>query len=286
MNLHDFNSRRLEIETPSGKISYLDVGEGRPALFVHGAGTSSYLWRNVIDQLAGERRCVALDLPLHGGSKARTDQDFSLPALARLLEEFCGSLDLNQIDLVANDSGGAIAQVFAAHYAQRLATLTLTNCDTHDNLPPDGFRPTVNLAAKGALATVGAQSLTHLDLARSGTLGRGYESPDRLSDETIRAYLEPVFGNLQSARQFERFLTSLLSSDLVAVEPLLRKLTVPTLVVWGTADVFFELKWAYWLRDTIPGVTDVVELAGAKLFFPDERADDLVSALRAHWAGN
>jgi len=55
-------------------------------------------------------------------------------------------------------------------------------------------------------------------------------------------------------------------------------------VVWGTGDVFFEVKWAYWLRDTIPGVTEVVELDGGRLFFPDERAEELVPYLRRHWS--
>jgi pimeloyl-ACP methyl ester carboxylesterase len=56
------------------------------------------------------------------------------------------------------------------------------------------------------------------------------------------------------------------------------------LVVWGTGDILFRVRWAYRLRDTIPGVTEVVEIEGAKLFFPDERAIDLVPHLRRHWA--
>lgn len=61
---------------------------------------------------------------------------------------------------------------------------------------------------------------------------------------------------------------------------------VPTLIVWGTGDVFFKRKWAYWLRDTIPGATEVIELKGARLFFPDERAPELTAALRRHWSAH
>jgi pimeloyl-ACP methyl ester carboxylesterase len=78
-------------------------------------------------------------------------------------------------------------------------------------------------------------------------------------------------------------LTSLHARDLLAIEPALARLQVPTLIVWGTSDVFFRRKWAYWLRDTIPGATDVVEIDGARLFFPDERATELTAALRRHW---
>ena len=76
---------------------------------------------------------------------------------------------------------------------------------------------------------------------------------------------------------------SLDARDLLAVEPQLEHLDIPTLVVWATNDVFFDLRWAYRLRDMIPSVTDVVEIDGAKLFFPDERAGELVAALRTHW---
>ena len=78
-------------------------------------------------------------------------------------------------------------------------------------------------------------------------------------------------------------MTSLHARDLLAVEPALARLQVPTLIVWGTGDRAFRLKWAYWLRDTIPGATEVVEVDGGRLFFPDERADELTAALRRHW---
>jgi pimeloyl-ACP methyl ester carboxylesterase len=208
-----------------------------------------------------------------------------LPALADVLDAFCKALDLGPVDLVGNDSGGAVAQVFAVRYPERVRTLTLTNCDTHDNLPPPNFKPIVELAQQGALAPVAGQLLANLDLARSDAgLGSGYEHPEQLSDETMRAYLDPVASTPEATKELERFLVSLEAADLVAIEPALQQMTIPTLIVWGTGDTFFELSWAYWLRDTIPGATDVVEIEGAKLFFPDERADDLVPHLRRHWS--
>jgi pimeloyl-ACP methyl ester carboxylesterase len=102
----------------------------------------------------------------------------------------------------------------------------------------------------------------------------------------VRAYLEPVLGTLSRAQKFERLISGLHADELLSVEPQLARLTAPTLIVWGTGDVFFDVKWAYWLRDTIPGVTEVVEVEGARLFFPDERPADLVAPLRRHWAAN
>ncbi|HEY1323475.1 MAG TPA: alpha/beta hydrolase [Streptosporangiaceae bacterium] len=287
MQLTELEGHRHSIATRSGKISYIDVGPertGPAALFVHGVATNAYLWRNVIGALSGQRRCVALDLPLHGQSPVQAGQDLSVAALAAGLEDFCEALGLTGIDLVANDTGGAVAQVFAARHPERLASFTLTNCDTAGNLPPEDFKPTVELARAGDLAPTAVALFADLDAAAKVAFGNGYEHLDRVDPAVIRSYLEPCFGSLERAREFERLLAAMDDADLEAVTPRLRELTVPTLIVWGTGDAFFDVSWAYWLRDTIPGTTRVVTVDGARLFFPDERAMDLVPHLEQHWA--
>ncbi len=284
MDLRTWENQRGRVSTASGDVSYTDVGEGPVALFVHGVGTNNLLWRKVVAELAGERRCVAPDLPGHGASPVTPAQDLSLNGLARLLEDFCESLELGEFDLVANDTGGAVAQVFAAHHADRLRTLTLTNCDTQGNLPPEAFRPVVELAERGKLAPLLVKLATDLAQARTGALGGGYEHPEELPDEVLAAFVRPVGGTLDAARQFERLLTSVRGEELDAIEPLLKEFRVPTLLVWGTGDPNFGPEWAYRFRDAVPGVTEVVEVPGAKLFFPDERPEDLVPHLRRHWA--
>jgi pimeloyl-ACP methyl ester carboxylesterase len=283
MFLDQLEPHRSAVRTRAADLSYVEIGEGSPALFLHGIGTSAYFWRNVIEECAATRRCIAPDLPLHGRSPARPNQDFSIGALADAVEQFCEALALTDIDLVAHDTGGAVAQVFAARHDTRLRSLTLTNCDTHDNVPPEAFKPTVELAKAGALAPGAPALLADLATARATVFGMGYDDPEYLSLDIVRAFLEPVLGTTERAREFERMLSALEPSDLLAVEPALTKLTLPTLVVWGTGDEFFDVRWAYWLRDTIPGVTEVVELEGAKLFFPDERASELAPHLLRHW---
>jgi pimeloyl-ACP methyl ester carboxylesterase len=284
MQLTELEDHRHSIATRSGEISYIDVGTGPVALFVHGVATNAYLWRNVIGALSGKRRCVALDLPLHGRSPVTAGQDLSVAALAAGLEDFCDALGLTGIDLVANDTGGAVAQVFAARHPERLTTLTFTNCDTAGNLPPEDFKPTVELARAGNLAPTAVALFADLDAAAKVAFGNGYEHLDRVDPAVIRSYLEPCFGSLERAREFERLLAAMDDADLEAVTPRLRELTVPTLIVWGTGDAFFDVSWAYRLRDTIPGTTRVVTVDGARLFFPDERAMDLVPHLEQHWA--
>jgi len=274
---------RSQVDTRSGPASCIDTGgPGRPVLFVHGVGSSSYLWRNVIGQLDGQRRCVAFDLPLHGGTPAAVGQDFSLPGLARFLADCCEALELADIDLVANDTGGAISQVFAVGRPERLHTLTLTNCEAHDNVPPKALLPMVLLARLGLLARITPRMVRDIPRARKRAFGSVYQDIANLPEDIARVWLEPM-ATAESARQGQRLLTSLHARDLLAIEPGLARLQVPTLIVWGTGDRAFRLKWAYWLRDTIPGATDVVEIDGARLFFPDERATELTAALRRHW---
>jgi pimeloyl-ACP methyl ester carboxylesterase len=280
-----FDRHRRQVRTRSGPVSYIDTGgPGRPALFVHGLGTSSYLWRNVIGELGGQHRCVAVDLPLHGRTPAGAGQDFSLPGLARFLADCCAALGLADVDLVANDTGGAISQVFAAGHPELLHTLTLTNCETEDNLPPRALRPAILAARLGLIARIGPWAARDVSRARRRLLGGGYQDAARPPDDLVRAWAEPVLGSRAAARQYQRFLLSLHARDLRAAGPALARLEVPTLIVWGTGDRFFDRKWAYWLRDTIPGATDVIEIDGARLFFPDERAAELTAALRRHWA--
>ncbi|MGH3248208.1 MAG: alpha/beta fold hydrolase [Trebonia sp.] len=282
MDVSTFNSHRRTLDTPAGAIASTELGSGPVALFVHGIGTSGLLWRQVIEALSDTSRCIAIDLPLHGGTPAR--DDMSVAALAQVVADLCDGLGLTRVDLVGNDTGGAVAQVFAARHPDLIRSFTLTNCDCEGNFPPPEFAPVVELARQGALAAGLAAIVA--DPASWGTsaLGSGYQHPDQVPDEVWRANLTPVGGTIERARDFERLLAALDPADLDAVSEPLRALDAPTLLVWGTGDAAFGIKWAYQLRDMIPGAREVIEVDGAKVFFPEERPGDLIPHLRRHWA--
>ena len=115
---------RRSVEIPSGRISYLDQGSGPVALFVHGVLLNSYLWRHQLAGLSDIRRCIAVDLLVHGDTEIAPDQDVSVTANAKMLKEFLDVLKIDQVDLVGNDSGGGIAQIFAALNPERVRSLT------------------------------------------------------------------------------------------------------------------------------------------------------------------
>jgi pimeloyl-ACP methyl ester carboxylesterase len=260
------------------------VGQARPAtaLFVHGIFHNGHLWRHVIPGLSDIRRCIAVDLMAHGDTKIAGDPDLSFNGQADMLEAFCTALKLDQVDVVANDSATGIVTIFAARHPERIRSLVLTNGDVHDNWPPAAFERTRKAAAQGSLVPALRQMLVDADFART-SFAVGYQFPERIAHEDLRASLAPLLATEQRTRDFLRFMQSMDSSQTIVIEPQLKKLQAPTLVVWGTADEFFDVKWAYWLKDTIPGCRKVVELDGAKLFFPEERPHELVDAIRDHW---
>src|SRR5215813_12420054 len=184
---------KQSVQTASGRISYAERGVGPVALFVHGVLLNGYLWRHQLANLSDIRRCIALDLLAHGDTEISPDQDVSVTANAEMLREFLDALKIDQVDLVGNDSGGGIAQIFAALYPKRVRSLTLTDCDAHDNWPPEAFKPFLAMAAAGGLREALQAMLSDKSIYRSPqALGPAYEHPELLSDESIEKYLRPL----------------------------------------------------------------------------------------------
>src|SRR5947207_12684886 len=166
------------VPTPSGRIAYTEQGTGPVALFVHGVLLNKHLWRHQLAHLSDIRRCIAVDLLAHGETDIADHQDMSVTANAKMLEQFLDALNVEQVDLVGNDSGGGIAQIFAASCPQRVRSLTLTNCDAHDNWPPEAFKPFLAMAANGGLAGALGGMLSDTSVFRSPqALGPAYEHP-------------------------------------------------------------------------------------------------------------
>src|SRR5215510_13903366 len=272
------------VQTPSGRIAYTEQGAGPVALFVHGVLLNKHLWRHQLAHLSDVRRSIAVDLLAHGDTEVGPDQDLSVTANAHMLAEFLDALDVDQVDLVGNDSGGGIAQIFAASHPRRVRSLTLTDCDAHDNWPPEAFTPFLAMAAAGGLRGTLEAMLSDKSVYRSPqALGPAYEHPEWVSDDSIERYLRPLVRTEQRTRDLQRFLAAFDNKHTLAIEARLNTLTVPTLIVWGTDDVYFDVKWSRWLAETIPGTRRRVELEGAKIFFPEERWQEFDKELRAHW---
>lgn len=140
------------------------------------------------------------------------------------------------------------------------------------------------MAAGGGLRKTLEAMLADKNVYRSPrALRPAYEQPDKVSDETIETYLRSFLRADQRLRDLERFLAAFDNKHTLAIEGRLKQLKAPTLIVWGTDDVYFDVKWSYWLANTIPGTRRRVELQGARVFFPEERSREFNKELRSHW---
>src|SRR6478672_789817 len=117
---------RRAVETPAGAIEYRERGEGSPVVFVHGVGVNGDLWRRVAPRLACDHRCIVPDLPWGAHSRPlRRDADLSLPGMARIVADFMTALELDDVTIVANDTGGAVAQALVGRHPERTSRLVL-----------------------------------------------------------------------------------------------------------------------------------------------------------------
>ena len=176
MDIASFHASRRFADVKSGRIAYFERGQGPAALFIHGVPVNGYHWRHVIDRVHHLRRCIAIDLMGLGYTEIGPSQDVSFTTQAHMIAEVLDALGIDKIDLVGNDSGGAIAQIFAAHYPHRLTSLVLTNCDVHDGWPPPQVLPLMEHSRNGTLASVFQPTLDRPDLARQRKQRHGRHS--------------------------------------------------------------------------------------------------------------
>jgi pimeloyl-ACP methyl ester carboxylesterase len=192
-----------------------------------------------------------------------------------MLAELLDRLNVHSVDLVANDSGGLVSQLFVATYPHRVRTLLLTNCDVDENSPPAEFVPLINLAKKGLFVkNVLVAEIADKNLARSQDgLGGVYSYPDRLADETLDMYLKPLASSDQRMRQADEYAVALGENVLVPIRKKLHQWRGPARMVWGLKDTLFPVQGAEWLDRTLPGSRGIRRVDDAKLFFPEEMPD-------------
>ncbi len=274
--------QRTTIVTPTfGAMAVIDHGQGPVALFLHGVFVNGELWRHQVEALADLRRCIAIDLLAHGMSPCPSGE-LTITVQAQMVLEVIEALGGGEVDLVGNDTGGAIAQLVVTQRPEVVRSLTLTNCDVHDNFPPEAFLGIQEVAQQGFLAE-GLAAIANDPEAIRAALSTSLEDPASIDDATLRSFFAP-FTDPAHAASLQGYIASMEPSELVAIEANLGKVTVPTQIVWGTDDVFFPEAWATWLEQRIPGVSSSVRVEGGRLFFPLERPQPLNEALRRFWS--
>ena len=223
-----------EVRLPAGVVRYRERGAGRPIVFVHGFLVNGDLWRGVVPRLADRFRCITPDWPLGSHSVAmRPDADLSTPGLARVIADLLEALDLRDVVLVGNDTGGALAQLVVTRHPDRIGALVLTPCDAFWNFPawwskplrPIGFFP-------GLMRIVGlplrAERVRRLPLVYGWVVKRPFPP------EIAASYVEPGLRDAGVRRDFGKGFRAASPRHTRAAARALPDWGGPALVVWST----------------------------------------------------
>ncbi|HEX7111120.1 MAG TPA: alpha/beta hydrolase [Mizugakiibacter sp.] len=283
MDAAAFHASRRFAATPFGRIAYVERGAGPAALFLHGFPLNGFQWRDALVRLAPYRRCIAPDLLGLGYTEVAPEQGVAPAAQAAMLAALLDALAIDAVDVVANDSGGAVAQLFVTRHPQRVRTLLLTNCDTEPDCPPPALQPVLAMSRAGTyVQTWLAPWLADKTLARSpqGLGGMTYTFPEHPTDAAIDVYLTPL---VRDPARTHAYALALEHNALAGIEPLLRQSRVPTRIVWGTGDPIFAAASPDYLDRTLGASRGVRRVAGAKLFFPEEFPALIAEEARRLW---
>ncbi|HEX3509920.1 MAG TPA: alpha/beta hydrolase [Solirubrobacteraceae bacterium] len=229
-----------ELTLAQGTIRYRESGNGSPIVLVHGLLANGELWRDVAPLLAADHRVIVPDWPL--GSQdlpLNPDADVSPPAMAQLIADFIEALDLRDVTLVGNDTGGALCQMAAVSHPERLGRLVLTPCDAYEHFPPPAFAPLVAIArVPGAVNLILQASRLRAVRRLPNTYGLLTMQPH---DDLTAAFVTPARRNVEVRRQTARFLTGFDKRHTLAAAARFAEFEKPVLIAWARDDRFFTL---------------------------------------------
>jgi pimeloyl-ACP methyl ester carboxylesterase len=273
---------RIEIALPAGRIRYREAGEGRPVVFVHGYLVDGRLWDGVVDSLSDRCRCLAPDWPIGAQRIAmQPDADLSPYGIAATIASFLEALDLEDVTIVGNDSGGAMSQVLATRHPERIGRLVLTNCDTHENFPPGIFKAMPRIAAlPGGMSALAAPF-------RVGALARAAFRPfakTPIPPDLIASWMEPGMRDPGVRRDLKKVTVGMDKRYTLEAAEKLRGSDLPILLAWAPKDRFFPIRYAERLAaDT--GNARIVEIPDAGTFVPFDQpqrvADEIATFVDA-----
>ncbi len=265
-----------EVELAQGTIRYRERGSGEPIVFVHGLGVNGRLWRKVVPELSGQHRCIVPDWPLGAHGKALgPEADLSPPGLAKLIADFLAALELEDVTLVGNDTGGALCQIVVTRHADRIARLVLTSCDAYDNFLPPRFR-FLTLGAKlpGAEALLG---LGHR-VRPFVRLVFGWLSKTPLDSEILDAYLQPLLHDRAVRRDYAKVLRGISSRHTLEAARGFGRFARPVLLVWAEEDRLMPLEHARRMARDFPDAR--LRIApDSYTFVPEDQPDFLAKAI-------
>jgi pimeloyl-ACP methyl ester carboxylesterase len=268
------------VETAAGTIAYRERGGGSPIVFVHGVGVNGDLWRRVVPLLADRHRCIAPDLPWGSHKVAlRPDTDLSLPGMARITADFLQALELEDVTIVGNDTGGAVSQALVADHPGRIGRLVLTSCDAFEEFPPTPQKYLKVVARSRMLTWVVAYTARFKLIQRLPT-AYGSVTSRPMPPDIMRSYTEPIRKHATVRRDFRRMLRAVDTKYTFAAATGLRTFDKPALVLWAENDKIFPVEHGRRLAQLLSR-GEFGLIADSRTFIPEEQPERLAERVRA-----
>lgn len=274
------------VDLPSGTVEYQDTGGNGPVVvLLHGLLMDESLWDEVVAALRSDQRCVVPTLPLGAHRKPMgPDADLSLRGAARLVGELLDRLDLRDVTLVGNDTGGAITQLVMAERNERVARAVLVSCEAFDNVPPGLAGRTIVLLGK-LPPTLFGLFLQQLRIKPARRLPFSFGWLTKRGDAATKVWLRPIMHESAIRRDAVRVLRALGSDRqiLVNAEAALRRFDRPVLVVWAKEDRVMPPEHGGRLASLLPDAR-LVEIEDSYTLIPLDQPERLAAAI-GEWLG-
>lgn len=261
------------IDLPQGTLHYEDIGSGPAVVFVHGLLVNGKLWRKVTPELSRTARCIVPDLPLGShGIPMSANADLSVEGVAKLVADLLDALDLHDVTLVGNDSGGAISQLVAARHPARIGRLVLTTCDAYDVFPPPLFSYLRVLPYVPGLMTVLAKGMLRSRVLRNLPLAYGMLAKSGIPDDIAKSYVEPCANSPLIRRDVAKFSRSVSPKITQKVAKELQSFDRPVLLLWTPEDRFFPVSLAERFVKDLPNAR-LVTIDDAYVFVAEDQPE-------------
>jgi pimeloyl-ACP methyl ester carboxylesterase len=260
----------------AGTIHYEKTGpgDGRPIVFIHGFAMGASLWRPLAQRLGARGfSCISPTWPLGAHTEPmRDDADLTMEGIAAMVGELLDALALDDVVLVGNDTGGAVAQLVATSTPARLGALVLTSCDAFEHFPPPILKPFI-AAAKNPLTFRAAAQPLRTRIGRKRAYGAlAHADIDHLAVE----WLSSALSDPRVREDLRRFTASLHRDTTIAAAERLPAFTKPALIAWSQDDAFFPLEDGRRLAAALPNSRlEIIERARtfSMIDQPDALAD-------------
>jgi pimeloyl-ACP methyl ester carboxylesterase len=269
------------IDLDGATVRYRVSGDGPTLVFVHGVWVAGPVWNDVVERLDG-LRCIVPTWPLGAHADPAPAADLSARATAKRIPDLLEALDLRDVTLVGNDTGGGLclAALGTEHSGlQRIGRLVLTNCDSYEHFPPKGFDKMVALMRRSS--ALGSALLRFF----ASSLGqRVFLKGVCAATPPAGARARAIFGAFPDSRAARkdalRVTQSLEPSVTLDAVDALRSFSKPVLLAWGASDKLFPLDHARRLQaDFVDARLEAID--GASTFVMLDQPDELAAKITA-----